>query len=160
MRACRNPRSRRAPRGFSYVEVLIAIVVLTVGMLGAMVAMGLARRQVSSGGRETVAAELARTILEQMRNASTYDDMLSYADEPPPGATSPRPEYVREHLEEWRGGSAGAGAGPPPGPGPSITIAQEGVPPNRLATITVGVDWPGRTGASAPGFVTKVAEWP
>ena len=157
--ATRRPASR-PQRGMSYIEVLIAMLVLMVGILGAFGALTTAALDIYGGGRETGATEQAQAILERIRNAASYEDLLSYADVPPAGATSPRPGYVTQNRDAWLASlDAATPGGLPQGRG-SITIAQQGALPNRLAVITVSVDWSGRTGPNPPTFVTQLAEWP
>ncbi len=158
----RTGRARAAApqRGSSYIEILIAATVLTIGIVGVFGAVSTAALDIYYGGRETIASEQGQAILERIRNAASYDDLLSYADTPPAGATSPRPAYVQGNRDAWLtalgpGGSSGIGRGQG-----TIIIAQQGTVPNRLATITVGVDWAGRKGPSPPTFVTRVSEWP
>ncbi len=157
--ATRRP-PRRSPRGMSYIEILIATLVLTVGILGAFGALTTAALDIYGGGRETGATEQAQAILERIRNTASYEDLLSYADVPPAGATSPRPAYVTQNRNSWLAALAGpAPGGLPQGQG-TIAITQQGAVPNRLAVITVSVDWAGRTGPTPPTFVTQIAEWP
>ena len=154
------PREDRWSRGISYIEILFAIVVLAIGILGVAGALTTAALDIYGGGRETAAAEQAQAIIERLRNAASYDDLLSYADNPPAGATSPRPAYVTQNRNAWLAAlQSPAAGGSGPGQG-SISITQLGIVPNRLARITVTVEWPGQTGASPISFVTQVTEWP
>lgn len=138
----------------------MAMTILTVGIIGAFGAVTTAALDIYYGGRETIASEQAQAILERLRNAASYEDLLSYADTPPAGATSPRPTYVQQNRAAWLSAlQAGGGSGIGNGQG-SITITQQGTIPNRWAVITVTVDWAGRTGASPPTFVTRLTEWP
>ena len=151
---------RSRTRGMSLIEILLAMTVLTVGIIGAFGAVGTATLDIYEGGRETIASEQAQAILERIRNAASYEDLLSYGDTPPAGATSPRPAYVQQNRDTWLSAlQAGGGSGIGNGQG-SITITQQGTIPSRLAVITVTVDWSGRTGASPPTFVTRLTEWP
>ncbi len=157
--AKRQP-AHRSPRGMSYIEVLIATLVLSVGIMGAFGAVTTAAFDISGGGRETVATEQAQGMLERVRNAASFEDLLSYADAPAAGATYPRPAYVTQNRDTWLAAlNAGTPGALPQGRG-GITIAQQGVVPNRLAVVTVSVDWSGRTGPTPLAFVTQVAEWP
>ncbi len=73
------PGTRRAMRGFSMIEVMIALAVLGIGMAGII---GLQRVAVSSSGfsrRVTEAAILAEDKLEQLRTLAL--DGLDGADE-------------------------------------------------------------------------------
>lgn len=161
-RAIREKRqpARRPPRGMSYIEILIAMLVLSVGLLGAVGAVTTAAFDMTAGGRETVATEQAQAILERIRNAPSFEDLLSYGDTPPAGATSPRPAYVTQNRDAWLAALSGAPPGGLPQGLGSITIAQQGGVPNRLAIVTVSVDWSGRTGPAPLVFVTQIAEWP
>ena len=147
-------------RGISYVEILFAMVILSVGILGVAGAVSTAALDIYGAGRETAAAQQAQAIIERIRNAASYEDLLSYADNPPAGATSPRPAYVTQNRNTWLAALQTPGApGGLLGSG-SIAITQQGTIPNRLALITVSVDWRGRTGPGPLTFVTRVTEWP
>lgn len=154
------PGARRLPRGLSYAEVLFALSILSVGILGTTGAAGTAALNIFQGGRETVAAEQAQAMLERIRNAASYEDLLSYADAPPAGATAPRPAYVDANRAAWVAALQASFPGAEGQVQASIGITQAGALPNRLATITVSVDVPGRLGWRPPTFVTQVAEWP
>ena len=147
-------------RGASLIEILLAMTLLTVGIIGAFGAVSTAALDIYGGGRETFSSEQAQAILERIRNASSYEDLLSFADTPPPGATSPRPNYVEQNRTAWLSTlQAGASGANGQGQG-TITITQQGTIPNRLATVTITVDWPTRTGPRPLTFVTQVSEWP
>jgi prepilin-type N-terminal cleavage/methylation domain-containing protein len=57
----------RQERGFTLVEIIIAIVVLTVGLLGLMVTSALVTRMIGRGQRSAVAATNVAQRLEQLR---------------------------------------------------------------------------------------------
>ncbi len=136
------------------------MVVLTIGILGVAGAVTTAAMDIHGGGQETAATEMAQAMLERIRNAGSYEDLLSYADTPPAGATSPQPAYVTQNRNAWlaalysrSSGGVGQGQG-------RITITSQGAIPNRLAFVTVSVDWGGRTGPNPLTLVTRVTEWP
>ncbi len=54
-------------RGFTLVEVLVAIVVLTVGLLGLVTSAALVTRMISRGQRSAVQAAFAQRRLEMLR---------------------------------------------------------------------------------------------
>jgi type IV pilus modification protein PilV len=54
-------------RGFTIVEVLVAIVVLTVGLLGLVTTAGLTTRMIARGQRASIAATFAAQRMEQLR---------------------------------------------------------------------------------------------
>lgn len=55
------------PRGFTVVEVIVAIIVLTVGLLGLMATSALVTRMIGRGQRSASAANFATMRLEQLR---------------------------------------------------------------------------------------------
>ncbi len=57
----------RSERGFTIVEVLIAIIVLTVGLLGLMGTSALVTRMIARGQRSAVASIYAADRFEQLR---------------------------------------------------------------------------------------------
>ena len=59
----KTPRS-----GFTIVETLVAIIVLSVGVLALASSMGGITRMMSGGQRKTRAASLAASILDSLRN--------------------------------------------------------------------------------------------
>ena len=54
-------------RGFTIVEVIIAIIVLTIGLLGMVTTSALVTRMIASGQRSANAANFASQRLEQLR---------------------------------------------------------------------------------------------
>ena len=62
-----NAHERGGERGFTIVEVIIAIVVLTVGLLGLVTTAALVTRMIGQGQRSAVAATFASQRLERLR---------------------------------------------------------------------------------------------
>ena len=60
-------------RGFTIIEVIIAIIVLTVGVLGLVTTAALVTRMVARGQRSAVATEFAARRLERMRARACID---------------------------------------------------------------------------------------
>ena len=60
----------RTESGFTIIEVIIAIVILTVGLLGLTTTSGLVTRMIGRGQRSEVAALLAMRRMEQARPAA------------------------------------------------------------------------------------------
>ena len=58
---------RTSERGFTIVEVIIAIIVLTVGLLGLMTTAALVTRMIARGQRSAVAAAFTGRIMEEQR---------------------------------------------------------------------------------------------
>jgi hypothetical protein len=143
-------------RGFSTIETLVATALFTAALVGLFAAVGTAGLHVYFGGRESLAGEQAQAMVARIRNAASFQDLLSYADDPARGAATPRPGYVEDNRVVFRSVLHAGGIAPDQA---RITVSEEGTAPNRLARISVSVDWPGRIGTSAPTFVTHIAEW-
>ena len=62
-----NAHERGGERGFTIVEVIIAIVVLTVGLLGLVTTAALVTRMIGQGQRSAVAATFASQRMERLR---------------------------------------------------------------------------------------------
>jgi prepilin-type N-terminal cleavage/methylation domain-containing protein len=83
MRAIPDRLSRRLGRlrgedGFTLIEVLVAIVVLIIGMFGAVTTFDHSRKATSSGERLETMAHIAQNALETM-SATSYDS-IGYAN--------------------------------------------------------------------------------
>jgi len=59
----------KGERGFTIVEILVAIMILTVGVLGLVTTAGLVTRMIGQGQRFTVASALANERIELLRAA-------------------------------------------------------------------------------------------
>ncbi|MFQ5960971.1 MAG: prepilin-type N-terminal cleavage/methylation domain-containing protein [Candidatus Methylomirabilales bacterium] len=70
-------RDLQSKSGFTLIEVLIAVLVLAVGLLGVASLFPTAYLNVDSGGRRTEATALAQSFLEQLRTigANDFDGM-------------------------------------------------------------------------------------
>lgn len=64
--ARRRRRSRRG--GFTLVELMVAMLVLTVGILGLASTAGVVTRMMSGGVRQTIASSVVQTRFELLRN--------------------------------------------------------------------------------------------
>ena len=60
-------------RGFTIIEIIIAIIVLTVGVLGLVTTAALVTRMIARGQRSATAAAFASRRLERMRVAACID---------------------------------------------------------------------------------------
>ena len=56
--------------GFTVMELLVAIVILSIGLLGLAATSGIVMRMIGGGGHQTVAANVALARFEQMRGLS------------------------------------------------------------------------------------------
>ncbi|HEX9632712.1 MAG TPA: prepilin-type N-terminal cleavage/methylation domain-containing protein [Gemmatimonadales bacterium] len=64
----------RSTRGFTIVEALVAVLILTVGLLGLVTTSGVVTRMIGQGRRATLAAGLAGERLEVMRARGCPDE--------------------------------------------------------------------------------------
>jgi prepilin-type N-terminal cleavage/methylation domain-containing protein len=67
-RILRNRRHLRS--GFTVMELIVAIVILSIGLLGLAATSGIVMRLIGGGGHQTVAANVALTRFEQLRGLS------------------------------------------------------------------------------------------
>jgi prepilin-type N-terminal cleavage/methylation domain-containing protein len=56
-------------RGFTLIEVMVALVIMTVGVLGLLTTTALVTRMIARGQRSSVAASFATQRIEQLRDA-------------------------------------------------------------------------------------------
>ena len=57
-------------QGFSLIELMVAIMVLTVALLGLAASSGVAVQMLGAGGRQTLAASVAQSRFEMLRRGS------------------------------------------------------------------------------------------
>jgi prepilin-type N-terminal cleavage/methylation domain-containing protein len=70
-RLSRTRRARRARRsGFTIMELIVAIVILSIGLLGLAATSGIVMRLIGGGTHQTVAANVALARFEQLRSLS------------------------------------------------------------------------------------------
>jgi prepilin-type N-terminal cleavage/methylation domain-containing protein len=78
----RSNEARARERGFTLIEVMVAIVILTVGLLSLAQMMVLATNSNTLSGRMTSSSALAREQLERLRAAPFYTDPFTRARNP------------------------------------------------------------------------------
>ena len=69
----RTPRprtARRVRRGMTLAELLVAIVVMSVGVLGLAASSAVVTRMIGGGATQTLAATVAQAHIEQLRSQS------------------------------------------------------------------------------------------
>ena len=67
----RHSRARRGRRaGFTVMELIVAIVILSIGLLGLAATSGIVMRLIGGGTHQTVAANVALARFERMRGLS------------------------------------------------------------------------------------------
>jgi prepilin-type N-terminal cleavage/methylation domain-containing protein len=64
--------SQAAPRrsGFTIMELIVAIVILSIGILGLAASSGIVMRMIGGGTHQTIAATVAQTRFESLRSLS------------------------------------------------------------------------------------------
>jgi prepilin-type N-terminal cleavage/methylation domain-containing protein len=78
-----------ARKGFSLIELMVAILVLTVALLGLAATSAVATQMIGGGGRHTLAASVAQSRFELMRRGSC-------------AALSGGSAYTRGMSETWQ----------------------------------------------------------
>lgn len=94
--------------GFSIIELLVALVLLAVGVVGVQTATARFARGVSAADRRTVAGQIAEDRIEQIRTDPEYTTLAArYAEagtalDAPPGMT--RRTVVTHHRDSTAAG--------------------------------------------------------
>lgn len=78
----RSTLSRREQSGFSLIEVLIAIIILSIGMLGAVGMQATAMQSNKEARNQAAASTFARELAEKMRGNHTVAIKTAAADNP------------------------------------------------------------------------------
>lgn len=139
---------RQSAAGFSLLEVLIALVILSVGLLGIAAMISSTVKSNDSAYMRTQATALAYSIIDRMRTNQlaaqngNYDISLGTAA---PGSTTicngsgancDSPTLAAFDLAQWKQALASSTNGLPSGDGSIVTAAVGGV-----TTVTVTVQW-------------------
>lgn len=123
-------------RGFSLIEVLIAILILAIGLLGMAQMQAGGMRSTHGAYLRTQATLLAGDILDSMRANLTAARNGSY--DVTFGNTLPGAQIHDDDVNAWL---ANLGALLPGGTGQITTIA--GATPNNPSDITIEISWTG-----------------
>jgi type IV pilus assembly protein PilV len=157
-----RPFGSKRVAGFSLIEVLIALVILSVGALGiaAMTAVSLKNKNSAYGRAQ--ASDLAYTILDRMRaNRATaiqhgYDIALGADPDKPPSdgcigiAADCSPAQIADlDLTQWKYSLAGV---LPSGDGSIRTVGR-----NRITEVTITIQWMDRRSGQAADAVNGSA---
>ena len=142
-------------RGFTLIEVLIAMAVLTIALVAIAGMFPAGYRQVTDAGRMTLAVTAARQILEDLRVVpfDNLDNLNGFNSQDP--GTQPADDPERAVVRRWRYALAGDGNGfaftadelddwqtLSPFGGRAVVQVQAvgGSPTLRQVTVTVSVD--------------------
>ncbi len=156
-------RGLRSRSGFTLIEILIAMAVLTVGLLGVASLYPVAYVNVDTGGKRTEATALAQSFLEQLRTigANDFDGMAGPF--PAQGFNGMNTNACAgnaiciawgNNLDVANGGQLPQGVG-------TVTITcQQPCTPSQagwLATINVTVNWRDLRGQRTMTLTSRVA---
>lgn len=135
-----GPRSRStasAEAGFTLVELMISVFLLTVGVLAVSQVFVIADRHTSFAREETVAVTLAREIQEKILSEtfSDIDQIFDGVDTNDPQSLTEPSELWGEHVAE-RLGSTGRGV-------VEVTTYEEdpGAVPYGMVSVLVTMSW-------------------
>lgn len=135
-------------KGFTLLEVLIAVSILSVGLLGITAMQGMSLRETIFGGRMSIGTNLADEMMERMRfkmpgvaaptafMITDYDgiDTSDAGTRPPASAWQARGDY-----DQW---AARIQQSLPGGVG-TVTVTQPAINPLNRNDIIVTITWPG-----------------
>lgn len=144
-------RSPRRQQGFSLIEVMIAVLVLGVGLLGFAMLQTTSLRMAQGAGYRTQATNLATELLDQMRanrlSAAAYASAATFtgSDDAAPSACTfgTGTQSVTNMTSQWRCQVVRA-----LGPGASANVSYAG----NVATVTLTWGENTRTGMERPSF--------
>lgn len=134
---CAAPRRHRQ-RGFSLLEALVSVVVLSFGLLGVAGLQAAALKYSRDAGNQSIAVNLAREMAEMIRSNARVS---GEADNP----------YLLDEQDASGNAPSGAGAIGP------FTDGTGATPGTALADAQVA-DWKSRVGAALPGARVAVCK--
>ncbi|MHA7834380.1 MAG: type IV pilus modification protein PilV [Algiphilus sp.] len=162
-------------RGLTLIEVLIAVVVLSLGLLGVAAMQGSAVRNTFVADQYAVASMHSQSIAERMRANRTGLMEGHYAlaaDSDAPKASvdcakadcNPQ-ELAQWDLARWKQSVTGGGAdkvhnGPPPLPASSVSIVCTESPCDALSPYSIAICWDPERGAADEDTCLSVAVAP
>ena len=98
--AIRRTRRRPADRGFSLIEVMIALVVFSIGALALGVIVPLGTNKTNNAGRQTRASELAGQCAEQLLTTPYSDGDLTVGTHNDTNNPYPGSYYIQWVVED------------------------------------------------------------
>jgi Tfp pilus assembly protein PilV len=102
---------RSCEGGFSFIEIMLGMTVLVVGIIGAASMFSTAYTDVAAGGRKTMAVTAVRQILEDVRQLP-FDNLANLNGYDTGSlATLPASDPERSMARKWRYTVAGEGTG-------------------------------------------------
>jgi prepilin-type N-terminal cleavage/methylation domain-containing protein len=134
--------TRRRDAGFSLIELMVALLLLAVALMGLAAAFAPSRMAIQAGDQATTATFLARRVLEDMRNRAYDLDSDELVDGPTFPATTPYGGIVLDGISY-------------PGYRWTITIVND-APEVGTKTVTVSVFYRNSSGAEQPVTLTMI----
>lgn len=162
-------RGLRNRGGFTLIEILIAVAVLSVGLLGVASLYPVAYLNVDSGGKRTEATALAQSFLEQLQTigATNFDGMAGLFPAQGFDGMSTNACAGNAICAAWRNNLDVASGGQlPQGVGTVTITCQDGAgagqactpsQPAWLATVSVTVNWRDLRGPRTATITTRMA---
>ncbi|MFQ5587259.1 MAG: type IV pilus modification protein PilV [Nitrospiria bacterium] len=142
-------RKKNDENGFTLLEVLISVAILSVGLLGIAVMQDASIQGTMVGSRMSVGTNLADEMMERVRlkmpgvsvagfNVSDYNgiDTSNTATRPPASAWQARGDYDQwaARIQQYLPGGVG-----------TVTVTQPVSNPLNRNDVTVRITWPGAT---------------
>lgn len=145
------PRFKRQNKGFTLLEIVIALAILTIGLVGVLALFPTGLRASKRGGDFTSAAIAAQQVMETIKRAgfSAYS-----AGQYPPGFTGPG-EAVSAYTHD-EGSQTTASTALPEGFSWASSVVND---VSNLRQVTVSIYWIDRGGYRQENFVTYLADY-
>lgn len=155
---------RHAMRGITLIEVLIAVVVLSLGLLGVAAMQGSAVRNTFVADQYAVASMHSQSLAERMRSNRTclmegHYALAADGDAPTASADCAKvdcnpQELAAWDLGRWKQAVTGGGAdklhnGPPPLPASTVSVTCTESPCDALSPYSVSICWDPERGGEA-----------
>jgi len=123
-------------KGFSLLEVLVAVVILAIGLLAAASMQTMALTATTTSRNTTLAVQLAEEVVDRIRvNAGSTPEI--YYDLTTESCSSLSSTTALGDCEQWRDRLQSSGL---PSPVGTVSVALD-TPISTAATITVTVTW-------------------
>ncbi len=155
-----NKIREKNDKGFTLLEVMISVVILSIGLLGIAVMQDAAMQGTVNGSKMSIATNLADEMMERIRlkmpgvpttalDVTDYDDIdtNNSATQPPTTAWQARGDYDqwKARIEQYLPGGVG-----------TVTVTQPATNPLNRNDVTVNITWPGSTRNFSVTMMTSI----
>ncbi|MDR2442884.1 MAG: prepilin-type N-terminal cleavage/methylation domain-containing protein [Deltaproteobacteria bacterium] len=127
----RDNLKRGNPTGFTLVEILVSVMILSVGLVSAIFLQVLSIKQGTNADNMTVASLIAESEIERLKTYTKFNEITSAIDDDPTSSVN----------------RSGGACQPNETCFVRTTEYHSGVPTTRSHTIVITVSWSGATGA-------------